>query len=138
MTKAETGLLVIALVVGAPIYAAAELAESVGWLIPVAAVLAVIVLVLWYRHDKKQMRLAYLHDKYCDEGLVQKIFDGCIWQGQTEEQLTDAIGEPQAVDRKTLKTKTKETWKYHHRGANRFGLRIIVEDGYVVGWDQKA
>jgi hypothetical protein len=136
--KAEMGLLVIVLIVGAPIYAAAKLVESVGWLIPAAAVLAVIALSLWYRHDKKQKRLAYLHAKYHNEELVQKIFNGYLWQGQTEEQLRDAIGEPQAVDRKILKTKTKETWKYQHQGANRFGLRITVEDGYVVGWDKKA
>ncbi|PKN66998.1 MAG: DUF2845 domain-containing protein, partial [Deltaproteobacteria bacterium HGW-Deltaproteobacteria-10] len=37
-----------------------------------------------------------------------------------------------------LKTKTKKTWKYHQQGTNRFGLRVTVENGYVVGWDKKA
>jgi hypothetical protein len=37
-----------------------------------------------------------------------------------------------------MKTKTKEVWKYHQRGANRYGLKITLENGRVVGWENKA
>jgi hypothetical protein len=70
--------------------------------------------------------------------LVQKIFNGYFWQGQTEAQLMDSLGPPVAIDNKLLKTKVREVWKYRQQGVNRFALRITVEDGYVSSWDQKA
>jgi hypothetical protein len=36
-----------------------------------------------------------------------------------------------------LKTKRKAVWKYAHRGGNRYGLRITVENNAVVGWDER-
>jgi hypothetical protein len=60
-----------------------------------------------------------------------------FWQGQTQEQLLDSLGRPADTDTKVLKTKTKEIWKYNRVGKNRFGLRVTVENGVVVGWDKK-
>jgi len=82
--------------------------------------------------------LSYLRDKYQDEGIVQNIYVGYFWQGQTAEQLKDSLGPPAAVDNKLLKTKTREVWKYQPTGRNRYALRVTVEDGYVTGWDKKA
>lgn len=137
-TKAEATLITLALIIGVPIFLVSRMVETTGWIIPVVAIIAVVILIIWYQYDKKQKRLAYLREKYTDEEIVQKIYDGYFWQGQTEEQLNDALGAPLAVDRKVLKTKTKEIWKYNSQGANRYGLRITVEDGCVVGWDKKA
>ena len=83
-------------------------------------------------------RIAYLRRKYSEEDIVQKILQGYFWSGQTAEQLYDSLGPPVDVDSKMLKTKTKEVWKYRHQGANRYGLRITVENGCVAGWDNKA
>lgn len=69
--------------------------------------------------------------------LAEKIIARNIWQGQTQRQLRDSLGNPADTDEKVLKTKTKTIWKYHHRGGNRYGLRITVENGVVVGWDEK-
>ena len=60
-----------------------------------------------------------------------------FWQGQTEEQLLDSLGKPKDIDQKVLKTKTKEIWKYNETGKNRYALKITLENGKVVGWDQK-
>jgi hypothetical protein len=57
---------------------------------------------------------------------------------QTPEQLIDSIGRPVDIDRKIMKTKTKEVWKYNQTGRGRFALRIILEDGVVIGWDKKS
>jgi hypothetical protein len=138
MTKAESTLIAAAVVIGVPIYGVAKLFEAVGWVIPTLTVGAVIAFFVWQRHHKKQKRLSYLREKYRDENLAQKIFGGYFWQGQTEEQLRDSLGEPVEIDNKLLKTKTKEIWKYHRQGANRFRLRITIEDGLVSGWDKKA
>lgn len=138
VTKAENTLIAAAVVIGLPFYGLMKIFETVGWIIPVAAVVAVVILVVWYQHDKKQKRLSQLRQKYQNEEVVQKIFNGYFWQGQTEEQLRDSLGPPVDVDHKLLKTKTKNVWKYQHQGANRFGLRITVENGYVTGWDEKT
>tara|TARA_Y100000782_G_scaffold36115_1_gene40417 strand:+ start:43681 stop:43917 length:237 start_codon:yes stop_codon:yes gene_type:complete len=75
--------------------------------------------------------------KYHDEKIVNALMDKSFWQGQTAEQLMDSLGKPQDIDQKVLKTKKKEIWKYNHRGSNRYGLRITLDNDIVVGWDQK-
>ena len=54
------------------------------------------------------------------------------------EQLLDSIGRPIDRDQRVLKTKTKETWKYHPSGRNRYRLRVMLEDDVVVGWEKKG
>ena len=61
-----------------------------------------------------------------------------FWQGQTPSQLLDSIGNPVDIDKKVMKTKTKKVWKYNETGKGRYGLRITLEDGEVVGWDNKS
>lgn len=98
----------------------------------------IVFLFILSKHLQKQKRLAYLRDKYHDEEIVQKINGGYFWEGQTEEQLRDSLGEPSAIDNKLLKTMTREVWKYHPSGVNRYRLRITVENGRVAGWDKKT
>jgi hypothetical protein len=79
-----------------------------------------------------------LMEKYNDQDVVARIMDGYFWQGQTEEQLIDSIGQPAAKDNKVLKSAVRQVWKYNQRGKNRYGLRVTVENGLVVGWDNKS
>ncbi|HOG17301.1 MAG TPA: hypothetical protein PLB96_08135 [Syntrophales bacterium] len=137
-SKADAALIGLLIVVGLPIFLVSKVVESVGWVVSLIIVVAVIGLIIWHQQETKKKRLQYLRAKYQDEEVVQKIVAGDIWQGQSREQLKDALGEPVSIDHAVLKTKTKETWKYHQQGANRFGLRITVENGYVIGWDKKA
>ncbi len=100
------------------------------------------VIWIWISHTIKKKRLAqrraHLMSKYRDAAIAERIMAGSIWQGQTENQLSDSIGNPVDVDQRVMKNKTRETWKYQQQGKNRFGLRITLEDGVVVGWDQKG
>jgi hypothetical protein len=137
-SKAESTLIAAALIIGLPIYGLSQIFESADWVIPTIIVSVIVVFAIWYQYNKKQKRLTYLRDKYQDEELVQKIYSGYFWEGQTAEQLRDSLGTPEAVDNKLLKTKIKEIWKYNRQGVNRFALRITVENEYVVGWDKKA
>ncbi len=75
--------------------------------------------------------------KYQDKEVVDNIMRRQFWQGQTAEQLIDAIGEPEDIDVKVLKTKKKEIWKYDHQRGNRYELRITLDNDVVVGWEQK-
>ncbi len=133
-------------VVGAVVSAIQKVGEALGPTLSVVAVvlvfvvlpIAVIVGYYVYKAKKKEARLAYLRNKYGDEDIVQHIMKGHFWQDQTEEQLIESIGRPASIDKKVLKTKRKEIWKYRHQGGNRYGLRITLENGLVVGWDQKS
>lgn len=115
-----------------------KLFDAVGYWVPLGAVAASVTAYLLIRVVRRQLRLSYLRGKYGDEGIVRKLMDGWVWQGQTVEQLIDSLGKPGETDRTVLKTKVKEVWKYGHRGRNRYGVRVTLEDGVVVGWENKA
>jgi uncharacterized membrane protein len=57
-----------------------------------------------------------------------------VWQGMTNEQLIDALGNPVEVNQEVIRNKTKETWKYNQTGKNRFSNRIYLENEVVSGW----
>lgn len=84
------------------------------------------------------LRIAYLSEKYADQGIVKAILDQKIWEGMTAAHLFDSAGEPEIIDQKYMKAKSREVWKYHHEGGNRFLLRVTLENGIVVGWDAKG
>ena len=86
--------------------------------------------------SKARKRKAMI-EKYNDPVIVDHIMSKKIWVDQTAVQLFDTLGRPHDIDQKILKTKKKETWKYSHQGANRYGLRIYLDNDRVVGWDKK-
>lgn len=135
--SAEASLLVLAIVIGLPVYLAMKVIDVTGWVLPVVVVVVIIGLVMASRAKKRRKRIEVLRRKYPEE-IVQRILGGQIWQGQTEEQLVDAIGSPVEVDTKVLKTMQREIWKYGRISTKRFRLRITVENGMVAGWDQKG
>lgn len=48
-----------------------------------------------------------------------------------------AWGKPADLDEVVMKTKTKAEMKYDQKGKNRFGTRVYIENGSVVGWETK-
>lgn len=103
----------------------------------IVLIAAAFVAWLFISSQNAKKRREALLEKYGDAEIVQRILRKTIWQGQTQEQLLDSLGRPLDIDERVLKTKSKETWKYNQVGKNRFGLRVILENGIVVGWDQK-
>jgi len=89
------------------------------------------------RENAKEERRKRLLAKYGDNETSRDLIAARIWTGETAEQLRDSLGQPEDVDQKVLKTKSREIWKYGHKGGNRYGLRITVENGAVVGWEMK-
>ena len=104
------------------------------WLIYGFVIIFIMFVASYYNNKAKREKLM---TKYGDSDLVERLMKKSIWQGQTEEQLIDSIGRPLDVDQKVLKTKVKETWKYDKSGKNRYNLKVIVENGFVIGWDKK-
>ncbi|WP_394752272.1 hypothetical protein [Crenothrix sp.] len=131
------------MLVGAAILSAAEWAKvkSHQEMIIIAVLLIIcmfIIRMIWrfYQHKKW---ISYLKNKYDNDMLVvDAIVDRQFWTGQTSEQLIDSIGRPIVIDRKILKTRTKEIWKYYKIRKDQYALKITLEDGYVVGWDDKG
>lgn len=100
-------------------------------------VAAVVIISIVFNVAQNKRRRAKLMSKYGDSKIVDKIMRKMMWQGQTEGQLIDSLGKPSDIDQRVMKSKVRETWKYHRQGKNRYGLRITIENGQVVGWDQK-
>ena len=82
-------------------------------------------------------RRVRLMAKYHDAQIVDRLIRHKFWEGQTQEQVVDALGQPTDIDQEVLKTKKREIWKYNQTGKNRFKLRLTIENGTVVGWDKK-
>ncbi len=86
----------------------------------------------------KRSRYSRLLQKYGgDEKLVDALISKTIWQGMTEAQLLDSWGKPAAIEEKVMKTKVKQVFKYRPTAANRYRDKVTLEDGLIVGWDQK-
>ncbi len=89
------------------------------------------------RFAMKKARRALLMKRYDDADMVDTIMEGRIAQGMTAEMVMDVWGEPADMDETVLKTKTKREMKYDQKGKNRFGTRVYLENGVVVGWETK-
>ena len=100
-------------------------------------IVAIAVLVFVTVAMAKRSRYARLMQKYSDEKLVDALISKTIWQGMTAEQLRDSWGEPASIEEKVMKTKIKQVFKYRPVAANRFRDKVTLEDGVIVGWDQK-
>jgi hypothetical protein len=107
----------------------------VYWIVGIVAALGALLLGLdaYTRWVRRKILMA----KYNDEAAVDRIMRHVIWQGMTAPQVVDALGEPELIEQKVMKTKTVETWKYGQKTRTRFKWRITLEDGVVTGWEEK-
>ncbi len=137
-TKAESRLIILLIIIGLPIYGIIKLGESIGWSIFIGVIVVAIILYFSFKLEETKKRRNELMTKYKDATIVDKLMKQSFWQGQTSEQLLDSLGNPEDIDVKILKTKKKEIWKYKHQGSNRYGLRIILDNDLVIGWEQKT
>lgn len=102
----------------------------------VAIIISLTIVLLVIDYVIKKNKKERLIRQYGEE-IAVRIMKKIVWHGETEIQLIESLGKPQAIDTKYLKNKTKEVWKYRSSGKNRFKTRIVLEEGIVVGWDIK-
>lgn len=103
--------------------------------IAIAIVLGmVLALVAWLNARRRLQLLA----KYGDGEVVNLIMHRRVWEGMTRDQLIDSWGRPAEIDERVLKTKTAHVYKYNRAGKNAFRDRVKLDDGIVVGWDQRG
>jgi len=81
-----------------------------------------------------QARYQNLAARFGDQA-ARAIMERKVWQGATHEMVQEAFGPPLAIDEKVLKTKTRHVYKYNQLTANRYGFKVTLENGVVVGWE---
>ena len=109
-----------------------------NWAWMAAGVLATLVVaVLLIRFGYQRLKRALLMRRFGDEAMVDVILEGRIAQGMTAEMVIATWGTPADMDETVMKTKTKAEMKYDQKGKNRFGTRVHLENGVVVGWETK-
>lgn len=132
------GLIFAALITA--ITAAYKWAQENMHIIAIVALVIAAFFIIKIRNKRKRHAawVAHLKEKYKKDEIVDRILNSEFWTGQTEEQLQDSLGQAHAIDKQVLKTKRKETWKYHEVRKGQFQLKILLENGKVVAWDQKT
>ncbi len=109
-----------------------------NWVLVGAGALIGLLVVWWViRRLLRGLRHKLLLSNYGDAEFVDAIMDGQIMRGMSMEMVKEVWGEPADLDETALKTKTKQEMKYDQKGKNRFGTRVYLEDGVVVGWETK-
>lgn len=84
----------------------------------------------------RQQRWHALAARFGQEAATA-VMAGRIWQGQTAEMVIEALGRPVDVDERVLNAQMSQVWKYRPLGHNRYGLRVFIDNGVVVGWESK-
>ncbi len=108
------------------------------WTLTVALVVfGLCVAYFLVRAGIKKARRALLMKRHGNAEMVAAIMAGQIAQGMTAEMVMDTWGKPADMDETVMKTKTKQEMKYDQTGKNRFGTRVYLENGVVVGWETK-
>jgi len=101
-------------------------------------VIAIIWVKKWSEHRQYEDRRQHLMSLYNDEEIVDNIIEKTIWNGETEDQVRQSLGDPESVDQSVLKGKKSEVWKYYQYAKGRFHLRVTLENDLVVGWEKKG
>lgn len=103
----------------------------------ILVIIAIFIVRVFLLAAAEKQKRERIYQKYGHTETAEKIINKVIWVGETSEQLEDSLGKPVDIDEQVLKTKRKEIWKYHPKETNRYGLKISVENGIVIGWDEK-
>lgn len=97
----------------------------------------VVVAILVVRYLLRRARHSALAGRF-GPVIADRILANEYWQGATWEMLIESIGKPADIRESVLKTKTKHTYCYQPIAKNRYALRVHLEDGVVVGWDDAS
>ncbi len=136
-SRSDVMLLGSVAVVGLPTFAIVELIERFGLLVALLVVAGMVGLGAGYWQWQRMRRAAYLRAKYPDAELVRRLFAGEVWQGQSAEELEDALGKPVAVERPKRGGNRREVWNYlPYKG--RYRMRVTLEAGCVSSWQRRG
>lgn len=109
-----------------------------AFLVTLALVGLVIAARSYFTKRKIARRRSDLIAKYGSPDEADRIMNQQIWAGMTSDQLIDSVGKPEGIDQAVTVRKTREVWKYHKFGENRYRNRVTVEQGRVTAWTAKG
>lgn len=136
-SRADLMLYGAVVAVGVPVFGIAALIEKYGLLYALLIVAGVLGLGAGYWQWLRLLRAARLRGKYPDAELARRLIAREIWEGQSAEELEDALGKPVSVDRHKRGGKHRETWNYlPYKG--RYRMRVTLEDGCVSTWHRRG
>lgn len=87
--------------------------------------------------EEERLRRDMIEQAYANSPYKLDILNGSIRQGMTANMVVAAWGPPAAIERKVLKTKTREILKYGPGPGRSFANKVTIENGIVVGWEQR-
>jgi hypothetical protein len=133
LSRGDMVFLAIVVVIGLPVYAIVTLIEQFGLWAAGLAVLGLIGVGAGYWKWLQIRRASRLRAKYLDPELAQRLIAGEIWEGQTPEELEDAVGKPVSVNHVKRAGVEREVWNYlPYEG--RYRMRVTLDDGLVASW----
>jgi len=88
-------------------------------------------------HEDLRGEVARL-DELWGPDVTNDILRRRLWLGESEDQVVCSFGEPDDVREIVTRTKTTEVYRYFETGVDRFALKVSIEDGVVVGWDDNG
>jgi len=133
MTKTQKEALATLLFVAIVITAVIRFFQNVGILPLIIVIVGCVLAFFSYRAIKRKKRLTYLKQKYINSRIVDRIFNGVLWQGESAKQLIDSKGNPDEINKKLVDGIKKEVWKYGRQGGKR--LVVHLEKDLVVDWN---
>jgi amino acid permease len=137
MTKLQKESLATLIFIAVIVTAVIKFFENVGFMTLIIVIVVCVVAFFLYKAIRKQQKLSYLKKKYVNSRVVERMFSGVIWEGETAAQLVDSLGKPDAVDKRQSESLKKEIWKYGRRGGGRYNLIVDLENGLVINWEGK-
>ena len=106
--------------------------------IMIIAIVTIFKFLSWKKSNRDLIeKRQQLMDKYNDKEIVENIINQTLWHGETSDQIVESLGKAEDIDQKSLRTKTKEIWKYGHEGENNYRLKINLKNDVVIGWNYR-
>jgi hypothetical protein len=126
-------LIIRAILLGVIVLAAKRVADSAVPAIFVIGLLAAVLGAAFTYSQAKARRVGRLRAKYGDDGVVERILGRKFWEGQTADQLRDALGQPDSIEDQMIISRSRQAWVYGRRR-----IMITLDDGVVVAWNKRS
>jgi hypothetical protein len=83
-------------------------------------------------------RRKHLIERYGDPAIADRIMRAQLWRGQKAEHFREALGKPADVDQAVLEEEGEGVSKYQPTGKRRYAVKVTLDDGVVVGSEDKS
>lgn len=75
--------------------------------------------------------------RHGNNDIAEAIAKETFVRGMTGEQLTESMGRPRSVERRTVDGREQEVWQYEPQEGASTGVDVVLEEGKIVSWERK-